>query len=255
MTAEDLNYILSMTFPLVFIAFAAGALFLFLERDRVPEDFRLAMRVSIVYLSIAAVNYGYMTETFRSSESGGFPTEFRYIDWILTTPLMLLKFPLVIGVGRDGIRFMVKLVVLILICIITGFIGETHPEHAATHYGFFLIGCVAWFAIIAMLFNALTSLPDDIEESTRQGVRRMSLFIVIGWAIYPIGYLAPLLEVPADVRELVYNLGDFANKMGLCLVVYATAKLTGLERLEEEEAYFAEQPGYAEPGAMPQPAE
>jgi len=38
-------------------------------------------------------------------------------------------------------------------------------------------------------------------------------------------------------------------------VVYATAKLTGLERLEEEEAYFAEQPGYAEPGAMPQPAE
>ena len=48
MTAEDLRYILSMSFPLVFIAFSAGALFLYLERDRVPEDFRLAMRVSVV---------------------------------------------------------------------------------------------------------------------------------------------------------------------------------------------------------------
>ncbi|HJK94211.1 MAG TPA: bacteriorhodopsin [Polyangiaceae bacterium LLY-WYZ-15_(1-7)] len=252
MTAEDLRYILSMSFPLVFIAFSAGALFLYLERDRVPEDFRLAMRVSVVYLAIAAVNYAYMTDIFRSGEDAAFPTEFRYIDWILTTPLMLLKFPLVIGVGRDGIRFMVKLVLLILTCIITGFIGETHPHHAATHYGFFLIGCVAWFAIITMLFNALTQLPEEIEQSTRHGVRRMSLFILIGWAIYPVGYLAPLLEVPADVRELVYNFGDLVNKIGLCLVVYATAKLTGLERLEEEEAYFEP---HGEPMGMPQPAE
>lgn len=234
MTQHDLHYILNMSFPLVFIAFAAGALFLFLERDRVPEDFKLSLRVSVVYLSIAAVNYWFMTDIFRNQD-GAFPTDFRYIDWLLTTPLMLIKFPLVIGVGRDGAKFMMKLVGLMMIVILTGLIGETHPGHAPTHYGFFLISCFAWLMIIALLFGALTQLPDHIEEATKNGVRRMSLFIVIGWAIYPLGYLAPLLEVPPEARELVYNIADLINKLGLCMVVYSTAKLTGLEREEAEE--------------------
>lgn len=49
----------------------------------------------------------------------------------------------------------------------------------------------------------------------------MFLFILIGWVIYPIGYLAPTFGLEPDIRELVYNIGDIINKVGLGLVIIA----------------------------------
>lgn len=222
----------AMSFTLTFIAFAATAFYLLLERDRVPASFRTALRVSATYISIAAVNYLYMKQIYDAGVEQGqslFPTSFRYIDWILTTPLMLLKFPLLLGVGERGRSFMTRLVVLDLVMIVCGYVGEVVPEPASVHWGFFLVGCVAWVAIAVQLFTALLELPEHITESVRRGVRTMGIFVVGGWAIYPLGYFAPLLGLPADVRELVYNVADLVNKVGLCMLVYATAKRAAAE--------------------------
>jgi bacteriorhodopsin len=217
----------------------ACALYLALERDRVPPEFRTTLRVSVVYLTIAAINYYYMKDVYASGGGARFPTELRYIDWILTTPLMLLKFPLILGVGRRGISFMVRLVLLDLVMIGTGYVGEVSHGPAA-HYGFFLLGCMAWFGILVSLFIALGTLPDRIGPAVRNGVRIMGLFVVVGWAIYPLGFFAPILGLPADVRELVYNVADLLNKVGLCLTVYVTAKLQANEESTAAEEDAAE---------------
>jgi sensory rhodopsin len=240
---NHLRSVLEMSFTLTFIAFLACAFFLYLERDRVPEQFRLVVRVSTVYLFIAAVNYFYMRQVYADGIAKGvsaFPTSFRYVDWILTTPLMLLKFPLLLGIGSKGKNFMIRLVVLDLIMIVTGYVGELAAT-PAIHFGFFLIGCVAWFGILASLFSALTTIPDRVGPSVRGGVRSMSLFIVIGWAIYPVGFFTPILGLPEDVRELVYNFADLFNKVGLCIVVYLAAKGTQREIAEAEEAALSSQ--------------
>lgn len=223
----------SMSFALVFIAFAATAFFLYLERDRVPEEFRTALRVSSVYLAIGAVNYFYMKGIYETGLAKGetaFPTSFRYIDWILTTPLMLLKFPLLLGVGEKGLRFMSRLIFLDLAMIIFGYVGELSVDSVPLHWGFFVAGCMAWVGIAVQLFLALVELPDRLGDAVKRGVRYMGLFVVAGWAIYPLGFFAPLLGFAPDVRELVYNLADIVNKVGLCLLVYATAKRTLVER-------------------------
>jgi sensory rhodopsin len=243
MNIETIRSLLSMSFTLTFIAFVACAFFLYLERDRVPEEFKLVVRVSTVYLVIAAINYYYMRGIYAEGVAQGksvFPTAFRYVDWILTTPLMLIKFPLLLGIGQKGRGFMLRLVGLDLFMIVTGYIGEVTTS-PASHFGFFLLGCIAWFGILASLFSALTTIPDRIGPSVRTGVRYMSLFIVIGWAIYPLGFFAPMLGLPDDVRELVYNIADFANKVGLCLVVYFSAMGAGQEAAEAAEAYNEEQ--------------
>lgn len=226
---QMLRHALDTSFFLVFAAFAAGAGYLYLERDRVPEEYRTPLRVSSIYLAIAALNYFYMKDIY-SPANGSFPTAYRYVDWLLTTPLMLLKFPLLLGVGASGIRFMLRLVALDFVMIFTGLIGEVVPGIPAVHYGMFLIGCFAWLLIVVSMVMALGELPAKISQATRRAVRTMSLFIVIGWAIYPLGYMAPILQLPFEVRELVYNVADFANKLGLCLVVYAAAKQTAVER-------------------------
>jgi sensory rhodopsin len=240
-----LRQLLDMSFTLTFIAFFACAFYLYLERDRVPEDFRVVLRVSCVYLTIAAINYYYMRVIYHEGMAHGestFPTSFRYVDWILTTPLMLIKFPLMLGIGERGKPFMIRLVVLDLVMVLTGYVAEL-AKSQAVHFGFFLIGCVAWFGILASLFSALTTLPERIGPAVRTGVRSMSLFVVIGWAIYPVGFFLPMLGLPDDVRELAYNVADLFNKVGLCLVVYFAAKSTGAERdeLAAAEAEYAAQ--------------
>jgi bacteriorhodopsin len=253
MHIEILRAVTRSSFLLVFIAFAACALFLALERDRVPDRFRTTLRVSVVYLAIASINYFYMKDVYASGVAAGvahFPTEYRYIDWILTTPLMLLKFPLLLGVGRKGMSFMVRLVVLDLVMIVTGWIGDMSTSPGA-HYGLFLVGCLAWLFILVSLFMALGTLPERIGAATRAGVRAMGLFVLIGWAIYPLGYFSPILGVPDDVRELVYNVADLVNKVGLCLLVYVTAKRAATE--DEEAGVEAEPNGYG--SLAPQAAE
>jgi sensory rhodopsin len=237
MNIQMLRNLLDMSFTLTFIAFVACAFFLYLEKDRIPEQFRLVIRVSAVYLTIAAINYYYMRQVYADGIAKGvshFPTSFRYVDWILTTPLMLIKFPLLLGIGEKGRGFMTRLVVLDLVMIFTGYIGEVTTGQAM-HFGFFLLGCMAWFGILASLFSALTTLPDRIGPAVRGGVRSMSLFVVIGWAVYPVGFFAPMLGLPDDVRELVYNFADLFNKVGLCLVVYFAARGTEREQLEAQE--------------------
>ena len=232
MNMETLRSVLDMSFTLTLIAFAAGAFFLFMEKDRVLPEFRTIMRVSTVYLTIAAVNYLYMKQVYAAGAASGvskFPTEYRYVDWILTTPLMLMKFPLLLGMGKRGRAFMTRLVCLDLLMIVTGYIGELSTT-PLIHHGFFLIGCVAWFVILASLFNALTTLPDRLGPAVRLGVKNMSLFVVIGWAIYPVGFFTPMLGIPAEVRELVYNAADLFNKVGLSLLVYTMAVQTAKER-------------------------
>jgi sensory rhodopsin len=238
----------SMSFTLVFIAFAATAFYLYLERDRVPLQFRTASRVSVVYIAIAAVNYYYMKNIYEAGVASGtsqFPTQFRYIDWILTTPLMLVKFPLLLGVGEKGIRFMTRLVLLDLAMIIFGYVGEISGS-PALHWGSFVAGCVAWVLIALQLFMALVDLPDNITDATKRGVRTMGVLVVGGWAIYPLGFFAPLLGLVPDVRELIYNVADLVNKVGLCLLVYATAKRSQME-LEQQQ--------YADPAMQELPPE
>lgn len=217
------------TFFMVFMAMAAAALFVLLERPHVPTRFQPVMAVSVVVLAIAATNYFYMFNVYRDGLSRGdthFPTVFRYIDWLLTTPLLLLEFPLLLGVGARGASFMRRLIILDLIMIASGFFGELYQGNAPIHWGMFLLGCIAWLAILVQMFNALQQLPPSVGPSLRGGLRVLGLFFLVGWAVYPLGYFAPILELPLEVRELVYNLADAINKVGPALVIYTAARGT-----------------------------
>jgi len=232
-----LQLLVYTTFVLGMVAMAAGAWFFFLERDAVAPKFRIGMTVSSTILFIAAINYLYMIGLYGSAvfdqEVQGFPTAYRYIDWILTTPLMLIKFPILLGVGRKGRPFLVKLVILDILMIVFGFFGEILIDTPVFHYGFFGLGCLFYVQIAYLLFNANRRLPGHISDAVRDAVGIMTKFVLIGWLIYPIGYLVPTLGIPADVRELVYNVGDIINKVGLAIILYAAAIRESREESEE----------------------
>lgn len=212
------------SFVITFLGMAAGAIFFALERNSVALRYRSLMTVSAVILFIATANYYFMLGHYSTGLADGgaeFVTVYRYVDWILTTPLMLIKFPLILGLGPRGRMFMVRLILLDLIMITFGFFGELNADNAALRYGFFAVGGFAWLIILGLLFKAMNNLPASTPDSVISGARIMFFFILIGWSIYPIGYVLPTFGMSLELKNLVYNIGDLVNKVGLALVVYA----------------------------------
>ena len=95
-TLQSGDYI-GFTFFLGSMAMLAATVFFFVERSNVSAEWKMSMTVSGLITGIAAVHYYYMREVWVTS--GISPTEFRYIDWLLTEPLMLVEFYLLTKVN------------------------------------------------------------------------------------------------------------------------------------------------------------
>ena len=83
------------------VAMGADALCFFLLRNDVPPAYRGTMVVAGLICAIACVHYPKMTNVYQAS-GGRFPTALRYVDWLFTTPLLLVKFPLLLRMGGAG---------------------------------------------------------------------------------------------------------------------------------------------------------
>lgn len=221
-----LEFLVYGTFIFSLFSMIGASAFFFCSHGQFEGGYRYSVLLSGVITLVAGLTYFYMTSIYLDAAkagSGQFPTLFRYIDWFITVPLMLVKFPSLLGMGPQGIRFMTKLVAVSLIMLVTAFIGEVTFDQKAMHFGFYGVSVMAWIYIVYSLATALSSLPDGTTETKRLAIRRMFFFIFIGWLIYPIGYLMPTFGMETDYRELLYNIGDVINKVGLGLVVTAAA--------------------------------
>lgn len=211
----------SLTFYLFWLAcvcMGAATLFFFLERSNVPPKYRTTLTVSGLITGIACFHYFKMADIYAG---GGFPTEYRYIDWIVTTPLMLIKFPLLLGLGAKGKKLFTQLVVLDLFMIATAYVAEVSAVGSATWWSFFLVACVAELLIVATLYFQMNDAILDSPQPIAKAVRLMRTFILVGWAIYPIGFLMALAgDGGASLREIFYNVADVINKVGFGLVAY-----------------------------------
>jgi bacteriorhodopsin len=215
LTIESLTYYL---FWLACVCMGAATVFFFLERSNVPVKYRTTLTVSGLITGIACFHYFRMAGIY---EGGGFPTEYRYIDWIITTPLMLIKFPLLLGLGAKGKKLFTQLVVLDVFMIVTAYIAEVSAVGSGTWWGFFLVACIAELLIVATLYFQMSDAILDAPHQIAKAVRIMRGFILVGWAIYPVGFLMALTgDSGGALRELFYNVADVINKVGFGLVAY-----------------------------------
>ena len=91
------NYV-AFTFFTGYIAMLAASVFFFVERGSVDEKWKMSLLVSALITGIAAVHYWYMRDYWANF--GESPTFFRYVDWVLTVPLMCVEFYLILRIGR-----------------------------------------------------------------------------------------------------------------------------------------------------------
>ena len=222
--------LVGFTFFLGSVAMFAATVFFFVERSSVSDEWKLSMTVSGLITLIAAVHYYYMRDVWVTSYTS--PTEFRYIDWILTVPLMCVEFYLLTKTGLS------KMVSASIVMLVAGYLGEASVcsvfgTHSPAVWG--LISGLAYFYIVNEVYQGDVAKAAKKAGKNIQNANSLLIkFVVIGWGIYPLGYLIGTADgqwysfladlVNSDTRDLIYNVGDAVNKIGFGLVVWCAAK-------------------------------
>jgi bacteriorhodopsin len=223
----------AFTFFTGYMAMLAASVFFFFERGSVDKKWKTSLLVSGLITGIAAVHYYYMRDYYAAT--GENPTALRYIDWTLTVPLMCVEFYLLTKAAGAKLGLLWKLILAAVLMLVAGYIGEAfNPEGGSTSHsvtwgvistiGYAYILYTAWFGEVAQLSKA------SGNPTVQRGVRILAWFVLVGWAIYPIGYMCMeggWLNIafgwePSNV-DLFYNIADAVNKIGFGLVVYNIA--------------------------------
>jgi sensory rhodopsin len=221
-------------FLVTFLGMASASIYFFVERDSLSPEFRSTATIAGIYTGIAAFIYYQMHLTVgldgNMETLAKFPTEFRYIDWLVTTPLMLIKFGALLQISDDKRGIVWIMVVADVIMIVTGYFGEYMLNKNGPSFevwALFALGCLAWLFLLFIMYSSLTEFARDKVAPVKRAFNNMRLFISVGWAIYPIGYMVACFadgDGAKVARELIYNVADLINKVGLGLVVIIAAK-------------------------------
>jgi bacteriorhodopsin len=234
------------SFWLGFSAMAGGVLYFALERQSLAVEYQLVGTLSAAVALVAAINYFYMKGQFDIGEAGQFaqfPTHFRYVDWLLTTPMLLAIIPILIGLKEGTKGLMTQLIIADLIMIVAGYVGETsiNAELGGTLVGwlFFFIAVAAFIFILFTLYATLSSAEQNLPARRAESIGTLKIFISLGWLIYPLGFLMALIwdgAAGGAMRELIYNVADIITKVGFGIVAVAAAKQASYVPIEQPQA-------------------
>jgi len=223
------NYV-AFTFFVGTMAMMAASVFFFFELNNVPQKWRTSVLVSGLITFIAAVHYYYMRG--YNLETGQSPVFFRYVDWILTVPLMCVEFYLITrkAGGKSGLLW--QLIAASVVMLVTGYIGEAIYGQETQSWIWGLISGLAYFYIVYLVwFGEVAKLAASSSPAVAKAVKTLGWFVLVGWAIYPVGYIAGTAGGFFGMRmfeglsmDVVYNIGDAINKIGFGLVIYALAQ-------------------------------
>ena len=212
-----------ITFWIISIAMVAATVFFLMESLRVKGKWRTSLVVGALVTLVAAVHYFYMRDVWVST--GASPTVFRYVDWIITVPLQMIEFYLILAACTavaGGVFW--RLFLGSLVMLIGGYLGEAGFINATVG---FVIGMAGWIFILYEIFAGEASKVSAAEapESVKSAFNTMKWIVTIGWAIYPIGYFMGYMAGGADANSLnmIYNIADVLNKIGFCLAIWAAA--------------------------------
>jgi bacteriorhodopsin len=212
-----------ITFWIISIAMVAATVFFLMESLRFKGKWRTSMVVGALVTLVAAVHYFYMRDVWAST--GASPTVFRYVDWIVTVPLQMVEFYLILAactVVAGGVFW--RLLVGTLVMVIGGYLGEAGYINATLG---FVIGMAGWIFILYEIFAGEASKisAESAPASVQTAFNTMRWIVTIGWAIYPIGYFMGYMMGSADANSLnlIYNIADVVNKIGFCLAIWAAA--------------------------------
>ena len=230
-------------FSLAIASLFFTGLYLVLSQKRVVPRYRNALIVSATVCFIATYHYVRIFENFKESYEteaiGGqgiyqltnvpFNEGYRYVDWFLTVPLLLVETIAVLGLARAVAKpLLVKLVIASALMIALGYPGEiTTDTGPRLFWG--TLSTIPFLYLLYVLFVEINKSLDRQPPEVKSTVGKLRIMLVGLWGVYPIAYLMPVLGFDGAnafvLRQVGYSVADILAKAAFGLVIYKIARL------------------------------
>jgi len=245
--SDRLSTALSLTpsqFNLIYNAFSfaiaamfASALFFFNARAQVGQKYQLALLVSAIVVSIAGYHYFRIFNSWDAAYSlqngaytltgAPFNDAYRYVDWLLTVPLLLVEAVAVLALpGKEARPLLIKLALASVVMIATGYPGEI-SNNLTTRIIWGTVSTIPFAYILYVLWVELSKSLVRQPVAVQTLVRNMRLLLLFSWGVYPIAYLLPMLGIVGTTAtvgvQLGYTIADVLAKPLFGLLVFAIA--------------------------------
>jgi bacteriorhodopsin len=212
-----------ISFWLISMALLASTAFFWLETARVSAKWKTSLTVSGMVTFVAAVHYFYMRDVWVAT--GDTPTVYRYIDWLITVPLLMVEFYLILrAIGSVASGVFWRLMIGTLVMLVGGYASEAGYINITLG---FIIGMAGWVYILYEVFagEAGKMSADQAPASVQSAFSTMRWIVTIGWAIYPLGYVFGYMTESASMESLnvIYNLADVLNKIAFGVIIWSVA--------------------------------
>ena len=247
-------------FSLVIASMLFTAIFLLVSRGRVAPRYRNALVVSAMVCGIAAYHYFRIFENFKESYPPGstvtaahllsrveFNEAYRYVDWLLTVPLLLVETVAVMALARSEQRsLLVKLVPASALMILLGYPGEIADTSGAR----MLWGGLSTIPFLYLLYVLFVELSRSLERQpveVRHTIKMLRISLVGLWGVYPIVFLFPVIggdffggASGFVLRQSGYSIADILAKAAYGLAIYKVARVkSGLEDVAYDDDHVA----------------
>lgn len=218
------NHYLKMSFMITYILLLTTATVTFIEsmRTKIPlirHIFNLETCISIVAGYFYSVFLGKLDDAEKNNTPINWSemTEFRYIDWSITTPMMLLALSVVLGYNANiNVNFVFMLTVLILnyFMLALGYLGEIN---IISRLQGMIVGFIAFFAMFFTIYMKFLNTKYNLTNN----ILFFTYFVL--WGIYGIAYM-----FGETYKNIIMNILDCNAKclIGLFLWVYYTGIIT-----------------------------
>lgn len=224
-------------FSFTFATMAAATVFLWLGRSQVGPAYKTALTISGLVCAIAAYHYFRIFESWENAYSVkdgvvaasgyAFNDAYRYVDWLLTVPLLLIELILVMRLSSDEtISKSTKLGAAAALMIVLGYPGEIATD-IPTRALWGTLSAIPFVYIMYQLFVGLGASIENQPASVRELVKKARLLTFASWGFYPIVYMIPYTNLSGSSVtvgvQVGYTIADLIAKAGVGVLIYLIA--------------------------------
>ena len=203
-----------------------GAFVYFLTQiNSVAKAYRAGVAVSAVVVGIAGYHY---FRIFSGFADGKLNEGYRYADWLITVPLLVIELLIVLGVAAAVRKsLMWKLVPATVLMIALGYPGEVSADEG-TKWLWWALAMVPFVYILYVLYGQLRE-ASKRESGAVSGAIKKATYVLLGtWLVYPVAYLFPIFDESSEtlevLRQVGYTVADVTAKALYGLMILGIAK-------------------------------
>jgi bacteriorhodopsin len=223
----------------------ACTIYTLVSQQRVLAKYRNALVMSSMVTFIAGYHYLRIFDSFKHATTDGtvlldgsqnaFNEAYRYVDWLLTVPLLLVEVVAVLALTREVSRSLImRLVPASAAMIALGYPGEiaTGPDAQNTQILFGVLSTIPFIYILYVLFVELGKSLDRQPEGVAKSISNLRLLLIATWGVYPIAYMFNIWGTETQgsfvAVQVGYTLADVLAKCVFGLTILKIARMKSM---------------------------